>query len=129
MTEEATLSIGELAARCGVSISALRYYERIGLLPEAEREHGRRRFPAATVGRLETIAAAKRAGLSLAQAGTLLAAVDAGAPLREPLWLLAEQSLPAAEREAALALERRDWLLAASTCRCASLDACALFAA
>jgi MerR family redox-sensitive transcriptional activator SoxR len=124
--EEATLSIGELAARAGVSVSALRYYERIGLLPPAEREQGRRRFPAAAVRRLAAIAAVKRAGLSLADASALLDAVDAGAPLREPLGFLAERSLPAAEAEVARALERRGWLLAASACECESLDSCAL---
>jgi MerR family redox-sensitive transcriptional activator SoxR len=125
--ETATLSIGELAARAGVSVSALRYYERTGLLPKAEREQGRRRFPVGTVRRLESIAVLKRAGLSLADAGALLGAIDAGAPLREPLGLLVEQGLPAAEEEVARARDRRDWLLAASACRCDSIDACALF--
>jgi MerR family transcriptional regulator, redox-sensitive transcriptional activator SoxR len=126
--EEATLSIGELAARAGISVSALRYYERIGLLPAAEREQGRRRFPAATVRRLEIIGAAKAAGLSLADVGSLLAAVDAGAPAREPLRALAAQRLPEAEARLARASSARDWLTAASACRCASLEDCALFA-
>ncbi len=127
--EEASLSIGEVAAQAGVSVSALRYYERIGLLPAAEREQGRRRFPASTVRRLGIIAAAKRAGMSLAEIRALLAAVDAGTPLAGPLRALAERSLPNAETQVAEAEGRRDWLLAASACRCASLDDCALFAA
>ena len=32
---EATLSIGEVAEKAGIAISAIRYYERNGLLPEA----------------------------------------------------------------------------------------------
>jgi MerR family redox-sensitive transcriptional activator SoxR len=127
--EEASLSIGEVAAQTGVSVSALRYYERIGLLPTAEREQGRRRFPASTVPRLGIVAAAKRAGLSLAEIRSLLGAVDAGAPLGEPLRDLAERSLPEAEARIAEATRQRDWLLAASACRCASVHDCALLAA
>jgi len=127
--EEASLSIGEVAAQAGVSVSALRYYERIGLLPAAEREQGRRRFPVSIVRRLGVIAAAKRAGLSLAEIRSLLGALDAGAPLREPLRALAERALPEAEAQIAAAEGRRQWLLAAGACRCASLDDCALFAA
>jgi MerR family redox-sensitive transcriptional activator SoxR len=126
--KEATLSIGELAARAGVSVSALRYYERIGLLPAAEREHGRRRFPAATLHRLQIVATAKRAGFSLREVGALLAAADrntADGGLRD----LAAAKLPEVDAEIAEAESKRAWLLAAKSCRCASLDDCALFAA
>lgn len=44
--EDATLSIGEVAERAGTSISAIRFYEREGLLPAAERVSGQRRFRA-----------------------------------------------------------------------------------
>jgi MerR family redox-sensitive transcriptional activator SoxR len=127
--EEASFSIGEVAAQAGISVSALRYYERIGLLPAAEREQGRRRFPASTVRRLGTIAAAKRAGLSLAEIRSLLSTLDGGALPRESLPALAERRLPEAEPRIAAATRQRDWLLAASACRCASLDDCALLAA
>jgi MerR family transcriptional regulator, redox-sensitive transcriptional activator SoxR len=127
--EEAELSIGEVAAQAGVSVSALRYYERIGLLPAAERERGRRRFPAATVRRLGVVATAKRAGLSLAEIRSLLDAVEAGAPLGDSLQGLAERRLPEAEAQVERATWQRDWLAAASACGCASLDDCALLAA
>ena len=102
MTEETALSIGELAARSGVSVSALRYYERIGLLPPAERERGRRRFPAATVGRLQIVAVAKRAGFSLREVSALLAAADRDAA-DEGLRELAAHGLPRVEAEIAAA--------------------------
>ena len=37
------MKIGDLAARCGLSVHTLRYYERIGLLPRIARDHGRQR--------------------------------------------------------------------------------------
>jgi DNA-binding transcriptional MerR regulator len=39
------LTIGELARRTGVTASALRYYEELGLLPGPARISGRRRYP------------------------------------------------------------------------------------
>ena len=56
---EATLSIGEVAERAGVNASAIRFYERRGLLPEPERVGGHRRYTGATVRRLEIIAAGR----------------------------------------------------------------------
>ncbi len=38
-----TMSIGDLSAKSGVAVSAIRYYERVGLLTPAARVSGRRR--------------------------------------------------------------------------------------
>jgi MerR family redox-sensitive transcriptional activator SoxR len=125
---EARLSIGEVAERAGVSVSAIRYYERHGLLPPAERVGGQRRFVASTVRRLMVIAVAKRAGFSLAEAKALLSSIDEGAPAHERLRRLAARRLPEVEAEIERAQGQRDWLVAADACACESLDDCALFA-
>jgi DNA-binding transcriptional MerR regulator len=44
------LTIGELAKRTGVATSALRYYEKLGLLPAPVRVSGQRRYPESAVG-------------------------------------------------------------------------------
>jgi MerR family redox-sensitive transcriptional activator SoxR len=59
------LSIGEVARRSGLSVSALRYYDQRGLLPELERVGGKRRFPSTVVRRLALIRAAREAGFTL----------------------------------------------------------------
>jgi len=125
---EARLSIGEVAEMAGVSVSLIRYYERNGLLPRAERVGGQRRFVASTVRRLRTIAVAKRAGFSLAEAKLLLGSIDEGAPAHEQLRRLAARRLPAVEAEIERAQAKRNWLAAADACACESLDDCALFA-
>jgi MerR family redox-sensitive transcriptional activator SoxR len=125
--EDATLSIGEVAGRAGLNVSAVRYYERKGLLPEAQRLAGRRRFPADTVERLRIVAVAKRAGFSLEEVRTLLDAADAGAPAHAQLRALAERKLPEVEALIARAETMRGWLAAASVCECERLDGCALF--
>jgi DNA-binding transcriptional MerR regulator len=70
---ETTLSIGELARRAGVTVRAVRLYERAGLLTSVRAENGRRMFAGADVQRLRLIVALKRIGLTLAQCRDVLA--------------------------------------------------------
>lgn len=126
---EATLGIGEVAERAGVSVSAIRFYEREGLLPEAERVGGQRRFARETVRRLGVIEVAKQAGFSLREVGILLAAVDEGAPAHEQLQALAARKLPEVDALIERAEAMRGWLTVASACGCESLEDCGLFAA
>jgi len=124
---EAELSIGEVAKGAGVSVSAIRYYERNGLLPRAERVGGRRRFAEDTVRRLEVIGVAKRAGFSLAEIKALLTSIDEGSLVRERLPVLAARRLPEVDAEIERARQQRDWLAVAGACACESLDDCGLF--
>ena len=61
------LSIGEVAQRAGLRPSAVRYYERLGLLPLPSRVNGRRRYTADIVRDLTIIQFAQRAGFTLAE--------------------------------------------------------------
>lgn len=124
---ETELSIGEVAEIAGVSVSAIRYYERNGLLPKAERVGGQRRFAVATVRRLEIIAVAKRAGFSLAEVRIMLTSIDEGAAAHEQLRTLAARRLPEVDAEILRAQARRNWLTTALACACESLDDCGLF--
>jgi len=121
------LSIGEVAERAGVAVSAIRFYERRGLLPEAEREGGQRRFAAETVQRLGTIEIAKQAGFSLDEVKVLLTSIDEGAPAHEQLRSLAARKLPEVEALIERAEAMRDWLTMADSCGCGALADCALF--
>ncbi len=124
---DATLTIGEVAVLAKVNVSAIRFYERNGLLPEAERVSGQRRFTADTVQRLGIIDVAKQAGFSLEEVGVLLASVDQGAPAHEQLQALATRKLPEVEALIERAQAMRDWLTTATACGCDSLDSCDLF--
>lgn len=124
---DATLSIGEVARKAGTSISAIRFYEREGLLPEAERVGGQRRFTAETVQRLGIIDVAKEAGFKLEEVAVLLTSIDEGAPAHEQLQALAARKLPEVDALIERAQAMRDWLRTASECGCDSLEECALF--
>lgn len=122
---EIEMRIGEVARRAGVRASLLRYYEDIGLLPAAARVSGQRRYDVSVLRRLAVIDVAQRAGLSLAEIGTLL---EAGSdPLSDRLHELARRKLPEIEALIARAQHVRTWLQTATVCGCETVDECALF--
>jgi MerR family redox-sensitive transcriptional activator SoxR len=122
-----TLTIGRLAQRVGLATSAIRFYERTGVLPQPERVSGQRRYGPDAVRRLEVLEVAKRAGFSLDEAKLLLQSADAGTPAFEAVGELAERKLPDIEALIARAQNMRSWLQAATDCSCTTLDVCALF--
>lgn len=68
-----TFKMGELAERSGVGIETVRYYERIGLMPEPpRRESGYREYSPEAVVRLRFIRRAKELGFTLRQIEQLL---------------------------------------------------------
>jgi len=123
--DEGQLRIGEVARRAGVRVSLIRYYEDIGLLPEAERVSGQRRYDERVLRRLAVIDVAQRAGLSLEEIGEL---VHHGAePVSDGLRAIAERRLPEIDALIERAQRVRVWLQAATTCDCPGIDDCALF--
>jgi MerR family redox-sensitive transcriptional activator SoxR len=72
----ASLTIGEVADRAGVATSAIRYYERRGLLRADERRSGQRRYREDTLRRLVFIGMLQDAGLSLDDIAAILEAPD-----------------------------------------------------
>jgi DNA-binding transcriptional MerR regulator len=74
---EPTLRIGELAARTGVSVRSLRYYEEQGLLTSLRSPRGHRRYLESQVERINFIQRLFSAGLSSRTIVDLLPCVDA----------------------------------------------------
>lgn len=125
--EEMTLGIGEVAKSAGISVSAIRFYERNGLLPEAERVGGKRRFGVDAVRRIGVIDVAKQAGFSLEEIRSLLDSIERGAPAHEELQALAARKLPEMDALIERAQAMRGWLEIAAVCGCESLEGCGLF--
>lgn len=68
------LNIGQVAKRTGVSVEAVRFYERQGLIEAPERSHsGYRQYPQVTVKRVRFIQHAKEVGFTLKDISELLA--------------------------------------------------------
>jgi MerR family redox-sensitive transcriptional activator SoxR len=117
------MRIGELAKRAGVSPSAIRYYERVGLVAPPPRVSGRRIYPAAALGRLAVVRHARALGFSIAETGRLLVTFPSAAPAER--WkILAEAKLRAIDAMIEHAQATRRMLEAISSCRCAGWDEC-----
>ena len=67
------LTIGELARRAGVTASAMRYYEELGLLPAPARVSGQRRYPESAARLVAAILLYSDAGFTLAEQKALMA--------------------------------------------------------
>jgi DNA-binding transcriptional MerR regulator len=78
MPEDGVVPIGELARRTGVATSALRYYERKGLVSPATRTGQRRHYEKSSAERVALIRLYPDAGFTLAEIGRLLAAGSQG---------------------------------------------------
>lgn len=75
------MKIGQLAAQSGVATSAIRYYERIGLLPPAERTSGQRRYTSDALDRVLLIRFAGEMDFSLAEIKLFLNGFRENAPV------------------------------------------------
>lgn len=124
---EELLSIGQVAAAAGLNASAIRYYERVGVLEPLERAGGQRRYDETAIRKLEVIGIAQRAGFSLDEIKLLVTPVRAGSPVGEQLREMATDKLPKVEAAIKDLHSIREWMSAATRCDCEDLDVCALF--
>ena len=78
------MTIGEVARRMGLRMSAVRYYENAGLLPKPLRTGGQRRYDREVLERLAIVRFAKHVGFKVTEVRQLLAGIY-GRPLMETL--------------------------------------------
>jgi MerR family transcriptional regulator, redox-sensitive transcriptional activator SoxR len=121
-----TLSIGELAAQTGVRTSAIRYYESVGLLPEAPRVGGYRRYTRETVQLIATLRFAQRAGFTVAEIRTLFHGFGAEVPPAERWRVLAEQKVAELDALIADAERMRRALREGMRCGCLRVEDCVI---
>lgn len=77
-------TIGEAAKRSGVTIETIRYYEREGIVPEAERHaNGRRLYDEAAIARLRFIRRCRDLGFSI---GDIRALLDLSSTTTQSCW-------------------------------------------
>ncbi len=121
------LTIGEVARRCGVAASALRFYEERGLLAAERAGSGHRRFPRAVLRRIAFIVFAQRIGLSLEEIGAELARLpDNRAPNRRDWSRLSSRWTARIDERLAELARLKAGLTECIGCGCLSLDRCRL---
>ncbi len=121
------LPIGDIARRSGLATSALRYYEREGLISSVRTSGGIRRYPRSVLRRLAFIRAAQSVGLSLEEIRAALFTLPDGRTPTAADWTRLSRSWRARldeQIDGLLAL--RDRLGACIGCGCLSLRRCAL---
>src|SRR5947199_9771792 len=82
----AELTIGELSSRSGVSQSALRFYEREGLIESRRTDGNQRRYPGVTLRRVALVQAGKAAGIPLERIRAALETLPPGRPPTKRDW-------------------------------------------
>ena len=118
------MKIGELAARAGLNASALRYYEKMGLLAPPHRTGGQRRYPGAALDRVLLIRFAGEMGFTLDEIKLFLDGLRDNAPVG-PRWRkLAHRKISEINCNIQRSLRLKLLLEHLLRCRCASLKIC-----
>ena len=121
------LSIGAVAARAGVSVSALRFYEDRGLIRSRRSEGGQRRYGRAVLRRVAFIQAAQRVGLTLEDIRLALDTLPDDDHLTAKDWKrLSAAWRPMLDERIRLLEGLRDDLDSCIGCGCLSLERCRL---
>ena len=122
------LGIGEVAARTGISISAIRFYESKGLVSPTRNNGGQRRFPRSDIRRLSFILIAQQLGLTIAQIQEALATLpDARTPTEKDWAKMSKTIRLELDRKIASLQRMRNTLDGCIGCGCLSLKRCALY--
>jgi MerR family redox-sensitive transcriptional activator SoxR len=120
----ATMTIGEVARRAGLQASAIRYYEKIGLLPKTQRIGGQRRYETSVLDYLEVINVAKRAGFRMDEIRHLFHGFGRGIPAFRRWQVLAQRKITEMDDLIARARKMKLLLQKADRCKCLDLDEC-----
>ncbi|SRR5579871_5704600 len=113
------MTIGEVAKRTGLRASAIRFYEREGLLPKPARTGGQRRYDHSILARLAVLERAKKAGFTLDEVRQLFS--DRGRP-SESWGRVAQKKLKELDKLLERVASMR--LLLEKRCQCADLEEC-----
>ncbi|GAA4562487.1 redox-sensitive transcriptional activator SoxR [Planotetraspora kaengkrachanensis] len=124
------LTIGELAERSGVPATALRFYERQGLLRSRRTPGNQRRYGHAAVGKVAFIRASRNAGVPVAMIGEVLGILPEGAAPTREFWIRAARCWSTHLDDRLSRLRRaREVFGGCASCGCLAFDRCALMKA
>lgn len=118
------MPIGEVARAAGIAPSAIRYYEKAGLLPKPGRESGRRRYGAETAARLRIIQLAREAGFTIAETRTFLSGFSPATTPAARWRALAERKLAELEAQSRRIARMKRLLESSFHCGCLRIEDC-----
>jgi len=118
------MTIGQLSETTGVPASTIRYYERIGLLPEPVRVSGKRRYSPDAVHRLAALRLAQACGFRLDEMRQLLHGFGASIPPPRRWRTLAGQKRAELDAQMARLRAMRRLVDRVVECRCVEMSDC-----
>jgi MerR family transcriptional regulator, redox-sensitive transcriptional activator SoxR len=125
--EHEWLTIGALSERTGVATSALRFYEKQGLIRSIRSEGNQRRYHRDVIRRVSFIRIAKEVGLSLDDIGAALTSLpESRTPNKRDWERLSTAWGPRIDHQIAVLQRLRDRLTGCIGCGCLSLQVCKL---
>lgn len=123
-----SITIGQLASRTGISVSAIRFYEERGLLTSFRTSGNQRRFRRSDIRRISFILIAQKLGLNLAEIERALAALPSGRTPTRADWTKVSRVIRDQLDEKIAMLERtRERLDGCIGCGCLSLKRCQIY--
>jgi MerR family transcriptional regulator, redox-sensitive transcriptional activator SoxR len=128
MHADDVISIGDLAKRTGVSVSAIRFYEARNLITPFRSGGGQRRFLRSDVRRLSFIRIGQQLGLSVKEIASELATLPDGRTPNASDWAKISRAVKSMlDDRIAILIRTRDLLDGCIGCGCLSLKKCALY--
>ncbi|EFL88027.1 redox-sensitive transcriptional activator SoxR [Ahrensia sp. R2A130] len=125
---KSSLQIGDVAARTGLSVSAIRFYEERGLVHPDRSMGGRRVFERADIRRLSFIRITQELGFSISQIAAALDGLPQGRTPTKADWAKLSTIFRAdLDRRIEVMTRLRDRLDGCIGCGCLSLEACHLY--
>lgn len=124
----AELSVGQVAQRCGVSVSALHFYERKGLIFSNRNQGNQRRYDKSVMRRVSVIKAAQNLGVSLAEIQQAFSQLPKfSAPTKAQWSVLSETWHQGLTQRINQLTALRDSLDGCIGCGCLSLASCPIY--
>jgi MerR family transcriptional regulator, redox-sensitive transcriptional activator SoxR len=118
------MKIGQLAHAAGLNASAIRYYEKMGLLAPPQRTGGQRRYPSDVLYRVLLVKFASEMDFTLAEIKLFLRGLRDDAPVGPRWQKFAHQKIANLQQSIERSLRLQQLLKNLLHCRCASLKVC-----
>lgn len=122
------ISIGKLAERVGISVSAIRFYETKGIISSIRNAGGQRRFLRSDMRRLSFVLIAQQLGFTIQEIASELSALPHGrTPTKADWTATSERFRKILDKRIENMVQMRDRLDGCIGCGCLSLKACKLY--
>ncbi len=121
------MSIGDLAERTGLAVSAIRFYETKGLVAPARNTGGQRRYLRSDIRRLSFVQIAQQLGFSIEEIRTALATLPAGRTPTQKDWEKISRNFhDVLDKRIQRMTRLQSYLAGCIGCGCLSMKKCAL---